>query len=276
VSLIDEALRRAQAAQTSSAANARGLRVPMPLPDSGRYRRRRALRLTAGALAVAVLAGGAFFLLRGQRRDAPPRGVAPDASTSSSSSASGLAGAAPTLTETPAPGGSAAPPAARASAQSGVAATPTEALPPGIPAPPGAAAPEPTPTATPAPDAVVAPTPRRPPLRREPPRTPLILPPVEVSDASASPRVAGDERPPGMEPMPEPPPRVKTYHGTANLPSARLELEGIVYSEGGAKALINGRVVGPGGYVEGYTVVRIERDRVELEGDDGNVILTLK
>jgi hypothetical protein len=111
----------------------------------------------------------------------------------------------------------------------------------------------------------------------------VILPPVEVSNASASPRMAGEAPPteiqprPEMQPPPEPPSRAKTYKGTANLPSARLELEGIVYSEGSPKALINGRVVGPGGYVEGYTVVRIERDRVELKGDDdGTIILTLK
>ncbi len=79
-----------------------------------------------------------------------------------------------------------------------------------------------------------------------------------------------------MEPTPEPPARAKTFSGTANLPSARLELEGIVYAEGSPMALINGRVVAPGGYVEGYTVVRIERDRVELKGDDGTIILTLK
>jgi hypothetical protein len=130
------------------------------------------------------------------------------------------------------------------------------------------------PSLTAAPEAV-APTPRRVLIRREPPLTPVILPPAEVSNASASPRVASEDRRPRMEPTPQPS-RPKTYQGTANLPSARLELEGIVYSEGSPTALINGRVVGPGGYVEGYTVVRIERDRVELKGDDGSIILTLK
>jgi hypothetical protein len=267
VSLIDEALRRAQAAQTTGAAGAAGPRVPMPLPDSGRYRRRRMLRLALGALAVAAVAGGGILLLRGRGRVSPPRGVPPAPSTSSSSGVAGSA-ATPTATTTQTPGGSAALPAEKTSGESNLAATPTQT--PGLTAAPAGAAPPST--ATPAPDAA-APKPRRAIGRVRP----VILPPVEVSNASASPRVANEDRPPGMEPPPEPPSRARTYKGTANLPSARLELEGIVYSEGSPKALINGRVVGPGGYVEGYTVVRIERDRVELKGDDdGTIILTLK
>lgn len=113
-------------------------------------------------------------------------------------------------------------------------------------------------------------------MRREPPPVPVILPPVEVSDASASPRVADDDRPRRAEPPAEPTAPARSYAGTANLPTGRLELDGIVYNETSPTALINGRVVAPGGFVAGYTVVRIERDRVELRDENGTIVLTLK
>jgi hypothetical protein len=70
--------------------------------------------------------------------------------------------------------------------------------------------------------------------------------------------------------------QTRTYAGTANTPAGKLELEGIVYSETNPTALINGRVLAPGGFVDGYTVVSIGPDRVELEGGGGRIILTLK
>jgi hypothetical protein len=113
-------------------------------------------------------------------------------------------------------------------------------------------------------------------VRREPPPEPVILPPVEVSNASASPRLAAPPRPTRAETPREAPSRTRTYAGSATLPTGKLELEGIVYSETHPTALINGHVVAPGGYVEGYTVVSIERDRVELENEGGRIVLTLR
>ncbi len=83
-------------------------------------------------------------------------------------------------------------------------------------------------------------------------------------------------REPTRAPTRPPASQTRTYAGTASTPSGKLELEGIVYSEANPTALINGRVVAPGGFVDGYTVISIERDRVELEGTSGRIILTLK
>jgi len=103
----------------------------------------------------------------------------------------------------------------------------------------------------------------------------VILPPIAVENASASPRISGDERPRTAEPT-KPASRTRTFAGTASLPGGKLELEGIVFSDANPTALINGRVVAPGSYVEGYTVVRIEPNRVELTDDRERIVLTLK
>jgi hypothetical protein len=140
-------------------------------------------------------------------------------------------------------------------------------------APPRAAPPSVSPAAVPNAGSG-APTPARG-IRREPPATPVVLPPIAVENASASPRVAGDERPPRQE-TPKPASRTRTFVGTAALVTGKLELEGIVFSDTNPTALINGRVVAPGSYVEGYTVVRIEATRVELTDDRERIVLTLK
>ena len=53
MSLIDEALRRAQAAQ-SAQTQGPGFRAPMPLPDSGRSRRRR-MRTSGGSVVIRAM-----------------------------------------------------------------------------------------------------------------------------------------------------------------------------------------------------------------------------
>ena len=56
----------------------------------------------------------------------------------------------------------------------------------------------------------------------------------------------------------------------------KLELGGIVYSETSPFAYLNGRLVGVGEFVAGRRIDRIERDRVVLSGDAGEIILRLK
>jgi hypothetical protein len=70
----------------------------------------------------------------------------------------------------------------------------------------------------------------------------------------------------------------KTYFGSVTLPGgARIELGGIVYSESNATALVNGKIVGTGAYVEGFTLVHIEESRVELSNSAGlTIFLVLK
>ena len=57
---------------------------------------------------------------------------------------------------------------------------------------------------------------------------------------------------------------------------SKLELGGIVYSETSPFAYLNGRLVGVGEFVEGRRIDRIERDRVHLSGDAGAITLRLK
>jgi hypothetical protein len=268
VSLIDDALRRAQAAQAPPP-GAPGFRVPMPLPDPGRGRRRRMRRVATGAAAaVAVLAAGFLLLRRGggdgtpwpvpprERRDAPAVVAGSPTATAAPSASPAMARG---VSPTPAPGRPA-----------GFRTAPAPAASP-VPSRSGAlqAAPSRTSSAAPRPP-LSSPTPGRVLLRQEPPATPIILPPAEIANASASPRLRAAATPGARR---EPTPR--TFAGVANLPSGRLELGGIVYSETGATALINGRVVSVGSFVEGYTVVAIEPTRVELKDDAGTVVLTL-
>jgi len=154
-------------------------------------------------------------------------------------------------------------------------------------------------TAGPAPAVPVASVARtaRPTARPTPPPPPpteeaIPAPPAETTDASGSPRIVPRQTPrevpreepreaprerPTRVPTAQPTVKARTYAGTASLPSGKLELEGIVYSEANPTALINGRVLRPGGYVEGYTIVSIAPDRVELEGEGGaRIVLTLK
>ncbi|MGE5278029.1 MAG: hypothetical protein ACM3SU_13610 [Acidobacteriota bacterium] len=270
MSLIDDALRRAQAAQTGSPGT--GLRVPMPLPDPGRFRRRR-LRLMAAVAILAALAVGAGFLWvrRSVRGGEPPRARA----TPPAGASAAAAAAAPTpAPETTATLVAVEVPRPAAGIARGAAASATRA-PRGVEAA-GTATPAPASPPTAAAPAKASPIAARAILRAEPPAAPVILPPVEVSNASASPRLAAGERPRHAEPRPTPTAPAKTYAGTANLPSGKIQLEGIVYNESSPAALINGRVLGPGGYVSGYTVIRIEPDRVELRDENGTIILTLK
>ena len=83
---------------------------------------------------------------------------------------------------------------------------------------------------------------------------------------------------------PEPPaPRAqaladgKTYPGSVALPGgAKIELGGIVWSETEPRALLNDRIVGVDAWVEGFTVAKIEPERVALEKDGLTIFLSLK
>ena len=69
----------------------------------------------------------------------------------------------------------------------------------------------------------------------------------------------------------------QTYAGKVTLPDGpKIELEGIVFSETNPVALINGKVLPPGGVVEEFTIVSIKSDRVELNGRGVTIFVTLK
>jgi hypothetical protein len=153
-----------------------------------------------------------------------------------------------------------------------------------------AAAAQPAPTALPAaaevPTAlpvVVVPTPPR--VRRAASELKAAAPRQAAPVASN----AGPVAPPGsasaststQAPAPAHAPRSaagpRTYAGSVALPGGeKIELGGIAWSEEEPRALLNDRIVGVGGYVDGYSVSKIETDRVVLEKDGATIVLTVK
>jgi hypothetical protein len=213
VSLIDDALKRAQeAAEKAGLARERPW-VPAPLPDPAIARRRRLVRALALALAAAAALAAVVWGIRFALQPvetAPARGKPENA------------------------------PAALA-----VAPTPEPTL-KAVEVPPPA-------------EAMI----RRP--TRLPQRTPLVD--TEGLNEGAETKV----------PAPAPERGGKVHSGSVTLPGgARIELGGIVWSETEPRALVNDRIVGVGGYVEGYTIAKIEEDRITLEKDGATLILTVK
>jgi hypothetical protein len=72
-------------------------------------------------------------------------------------------------------------------------------------------------------------------------------------------------------------PARSTFVRTATLAGGEtIELGGIVYSEGNPVALINGKVVAPGGLVGDYTVVQIRPERVDFSGNGASFSILLR
>ncbi|HEV2062923.1 MAG TPA: hypothetical protein VGS00_00045, partial [Thermoanaerobaculia bacterium] len=211
MSLIDEALKRAQAVHEGETRPGCGARpwTPVPLPDRTEARRRTARR-AAGVVALALAIVAAAWLLRPATKGLPLH--------------------------------------QRESERAG--------RPPAVPALP-----------TPLEEAIVAPPSRD--VSAQPTRGPVAAArpaaPAEAGLAASSPAPAPASAPPGrLAPTLA---NGHTYVGSISLPGgAKIELGGIVYSESNATALVNGRIVGAGAYVEGFTVVKIEQARLELEG----------
>lgn len=229
MSLIDEALKRAQAADPARRGDPGrdplGLPgpIPVPLPDSRRTRRRGPLFALAVA-AGAALAFGGIWLAR--RRSVTQVTAAPRI----------LPAPAPQVLPT-AP---AAPPK-REIAKSRDASKPS----------------------------------RRPAAAAAAPSQRIV--PSRESGAPREPSLTdrGVQENPG-EPA-SPAPVRRNYVGEARLPGgAKIELGGIVYSEDHPVALLNGRILRPGSSVEGFTVVEILENRVELRGADRTIFITLK
>lgn len=106
------------------------------------------------------------------------------------------------------------------------------------------------------------------------PRSDYDAPPVAAGPRSALPSVAprGDVVRSSASNIP-----AKNYVSSFTAPNgAKIDLGGIVYSETSPVALVNGRVLPPGGMVEGLMVVSIEENRLELEGEGVHVFLSLK
>ena len=217
MSLIDDALKRAQAAGQPEPAGTTAPRpwTPAPLPDAGPARRRRLARILAAGVGIVVAASAGVWLLR----------------------------------RTPAPQSS--PPPSRDSPAAETAAVTAPPLATALPA-----------EAAPTTEVVAKARPTRPPAA-----------PVGDPGTAAAENTVAD--PP--VPRPQALANGKTYSGSVTLPGgAKIELGGIVWSEVEPRALLNDRVAGVGAWVEGFTVAKIEPERVVLEKDGLTVFLSLK
>lgn len=104
---------------------------------------------------------------------------------------------------------------------------------------------------------------------------PLPLPRTTSSSPSREPSASEPARP-----APSAPParagareyvrRVELSDGT------KLELGGIAYSEAAPFAYLNGKLLAVGERTAGYTLLRIERDRVVVRGETGDLTIRLK
>jgi hypothetical protein len=162
------------------------------------------------------------------------------------------------------------------------------------PIPPAPTAPAATIVETPAAPAVsAAPPARLPPAPR--PETPAPVAPRPAPPAPAplpveaapdpTPNTAPVQAVPAPEapaPQPAPPPAApaggleegKVYTGEVPVPGGGLvKLNGIAYSQDHPVAVLDGRVMGPGESVGGFTIVAIESGRVKLQGHGATVYL---
>jgi hypothetical protein len=183
-----------------------------------------------------------------------------------------------------------------------------------VPAAPQEATPAPTPVVTeiapPAPTPLpVAPTPvpeeRPQPVVATPPAPPVEQPVIRLephASPTPTPAPVEEERPavlvpepspapPTLQAQPAPPSRPavpapvipggleegKVYTGEVPVPGGgSLKLNGIAFSQDQPIVVLDGRVMGPGEVIQGFTVVEIQSDRVKLQGHGATVFVTTK
>ncbi len=176
------------------------------------------------------------------------------------------------------------------------------------PAAPQETAPAPTPVVTeiapsaPAPPPVAAtpvPEERPQPTVETPPAPPLEQPVAPQAVPPVAPAPVEEQRPAVLVPEPSPaPPSIqiqptrpavpapvipggleegKVYAGEVPIPGGgSLKLNGIAYSQDQPIVVLDGRVMGPGEVIQGFTVVEIQSDRVKLQGHGATVFVTTK
>ena len=270
MSLINEALERArQEAIRRQAADRRIPPPPMPHRVAGeRIGWKVAAGLMAATLVVSLIA--LSLVLRGDRSGpdtvASVQGPPPGPQTAST-----VVPQAALPAEVQQPTGTSPPPTATNPESAAQRATVVAAEPP--PAASGEAQP-PTVLMPPVAEPTRRSPPRQPsPTIEQPVSGPAVAEPTSRSSAPATvqnpPEDGGDD---GEETS-----AASVFVQQAELEDGtRLQLEGIAWSAIGPFALLNGRVVGVREYVEGYAVVAISQEEVELEGPSGRIVIRLE
>jgi hypothetical protein len=275
MSLVSEALKKAQRDAAAREARDKGLPPPLHAPASQPFRAKRkrgpgpAAALAIAALLVAAGLGVLFWNRAGQSVATPPAGKEEKApyKVEAAPGASG-ASAQPGVDPAPATAAPAAeetvPPTAAAATGSSASAPPAS-----LPAP-AASTPVPVPTPDRTATAAAPATPSMEASQRAP------------TTATATPSPA-PQRVVAFAPPAVPPPAAAGKGGTesfvrdATLADGRqIHLGGIAYSEAAPLAYLNGKLVGVGEHVEDCRVARIERGRVTLECAGTAVVLNLK
>jgi hypothetical protein len=232
VSLVSDALKKAEREAAAREAREKGLPIPLEAPTQP-YRARRGQRRGRSLLIPLAFAGGAAAVVLAVvlARSSSPREAAHKGKTGAASAP-----------QTPAPGPAASAPEHAPGAPSTI--------------PPAAAVPAPG-TTPPLPKTTSKET-RQQPSAREP-AAPSAVP------ATAAVRPAAEA------------PRQTEYVRRVDFPGGgKLELGGIAYSEAAPFAYLNGKLLKVGEGTAGYTLVRIERDRVVVRGAEGNLTIRLR
>jgi hypothetical protein len=262
MSLISDALKKAR----QEAARQDSLRQGTPYAMGAAEAPSRApwITLLAG-LGVGCILAAAFFALAFFAGWGPFRKAAPPAPASRVAAA------------TPAP----VPPAPAASAPEAPAPAATIVETPAAPAvsaTPPAAILKPSPPAVPRLETPAPPVPRPAPMAAAPSPLPVEavpdptpntapVPTAPAPEAPAPQPAASAAAPGGLE-------EGKVYTGEVPVPGGGLvKLNGIAYSQDHPVAVLDGRVMGPGESVGGFTIVAIESGRVKLQGHGATVYL---
>ncbi|HYO16673.1 MAG TPA: hypothetical protein VE685_26030 [Thermoanaerobaculia bacterium] len=249
MSLISDALKKARQEAARQDSLRQGVPYAVGTVDSP-DRRRTLVPLLAGLAVGAVLAGGtAGFVYFSNREPAATEEtrvaeVAPPVAVEELPESTPP----PEVTAPPVP--PTVPPPVFSEPPAAVTAPPERVPEAAVPVPPPAAQPQPEPE-----------------IRLEP------------SQPSAAPQ-AEEPTPVQEEPVPVAPPPAresKSFVEAVPVPGGgTLRLNGIAFSSVSPVAVIDGKVVGPGEVVQGFTVVEIQQNRVKLEGHGETVYVSLK
>jgi hypothetical protein len=114
-----------------------------------------------------------------------------------------------------------------------------------------------------------------------PPAAPPPQPEIRIEPSFQPSAPQPGEAPPVQEQpapaAPEPPGESRSFVEAVPVPGGgTLRLNGIAFSTVSPVAVIDGKVVGPGEVVQGFTVVEIQQNRVKLEGHGETVYVSLK